>query len=71
MNRAWFRHWGLIYCPASWQGWIMVAIFCAQVFLAIDRHSHSVSETLYGIFPCLAPAAVVLSWIASHASPRS
>ena len=45
--------------------------FCAQVFLAIDRHSHSASDTLYGVFPYFVPAFGVLGWIASHTSPRS
>ena len=74
MNRAWFHPWGWLYRPASWQGWGLVAaltIFCVQVFLAIDRHSHSVSDTLYGVFPYFVCAFVVMGWIASHTSPRS
>lgn len=33
---------------------LVAAIFCVNVFLAIDRHSHSVSDTLYGVFPYFA-----------------
>lgn len=29
----------------------MAIIFCTTVFMAIDKNSHSVSDTLYGIFP--------------------
>ena len=25
-------------------------VFCLQVFIAVDRRSHSVSDTLYGVF---------------------
>ena len=51
---VWFKPWGWIYRPVSMAGWIaalLVALFCAQVFVAIDRHSHSASDTLYGVFP--------------------
>jgi hypothetical protein len=71
MRRTWFRSWGWIYRPTSWQGWLLLlatAVFCAQVFLAVDRHSHSVSDTLYGIFPYFVPAFGILGWIASHTS---
>ena len=54
MKKSWFREWGWVYYPITWQGIVLVvfiAAFCIQVFLAVDRHSHSVSDTLYGIFP--------------------
>jgi hypothetical protein len=38
--------------------------------LAIDRHSHSVSDTLYGIFPFWAPALLVLAWVADRTGGR-
>jgi hypothetical protein len=55
----------------TWQGYIIVAVtlvFCVQVFLAVDRQSDSVSDTLYGIFPYVVPALILLHWIASNAS---
>ncbi len=69
--RAWFKPWGWIYRPITWQAWILMiatCLFCVQVFLAVDRHSHSVSDTLYGIFPYFVPAFGILGWIASHTS---
>jgi hypothetical protein len=57
-----------LYYPVSWQGIvliILIAAFCIQVFLAVDHHSHSVSDTLYGIFPYVVPGLLVLNWIAS------
>jgi hypothetical protein len=74
MNHLWFRRWGWIYRPMSWQGWALLAvtiIFCVQAFIAIDRHSHSASDTLYGVFPYFVPAFSILGWIASHTSARS
>jgi len=38
------------------------------VFVAVDRHSHSASDTLYGIFPYVVPCLIVLYWIASKTS---
>jgi hypothetical protein len=46
----------------------LAGVFCAQVFVAIDRHSNSVSDTLYGIFPFVVPTSIVLNWIASKTS---
>lgn len=71
MKRAWFKPWGWIYRPISWQGILIVLlvfVFCVQVFLAVDRNSHSVSDTLYGIFPYIVPAWMLLYWVASKTS---
>ena len=73
MKKTWFREWGWLYYPITWQGIVLVvliAAFCIQVFLAVDRHSHSVSDTLYGIFPYVVPSLLVLNWIASKTSER-
>jgi hypothetical protein len=71
MRREWFAPWGWIYRPVSWQGVSVVlvtVIFCVQVFLAVDRHSHSASDTLYGIFPFVVPALMLLNWVATKTS---
>jgi hypothetical protein len=68
MNKPWFRPLGWIYRPNSWAGVLVTALtfaFCLNVFNVVDRHSHSVSDTLYGIFPYVAPALMILNWIAS------
>lgn len=45
----------------------MVALlFCANVFLAVDRRSHSVSDTLYGIYPFVVPTLGIVGWITSR-----
>ena len=71
MSRVWFKPWGWIYRPVSWPGFLIVLlaiIFCAQVFVAVDRHSHSVSDTLYGIFPYVVPCLMLVNWVASKTS---
>jgi hypothetical protein len=71
VSRTWFTPWGWIYRPTSWQGvgLVMLAlVFCVQGFLAVDRHSHSASDTLYGVFPFIVPTLMLLNWIASKTS---
>ena len=69
--RVWFKPSGWIYRPVSWQAAVLVllaVVFCVQVFVAVDRHSHSVSDTLYGVFPLVAPCLMLLNWVASKTS---
>jgi len=71
VSRTWFTPWGWTYRPASWQGVGLVALavaFCVPVFVVVDRHSHSVSDTLYGVFPFVVPTLMLLNWIASKTS---
>ncbi len=73
-KRIWFKPWGWIYLPVSWAGWLAAALtllFCINTFLAIDGHSHSASDTLYGIFPYWVPAFGILFWIAGRTSERA
>jgi hypothetical protein len=49
----------------------LAAAFCVQVFAAVDRQSHSVSDTLYGVFPYIVPTLMLLNWVASKASGTS
>jgi hypothetical protein len=70
-TQHWFVPWGWVYRPVTWQGMgfvLLTAVFCAQAFLAVDRHSHSASDTLYGIFPYVVPALILLNWVASKTS---
>jgi len=71
ISKRWFRPWRWVYLPVSWQGilvCVLVLIFCVQVFLAVDRHSHSASDTLYGVFPYFACCLFLLNWLASKTS---
>ena len=72
MKTPWFKPLGWLYRPVSWQGWMLFALtlaFYFQVFAAIDRHSHSASDTLYGIFPYFVCAGILLNWVASKTTP--
>ena len=62
-----FAHRFGIYWPRSIAGAIVFAGMSAcmlNTFVAIDRHSHSVSDTLYGIFPFWACAFLLYDWLA-------
>jgi 4-amino-4-deoxy-L-arabinose transferase-like glycosyltransferase len=71
MKSAWFSRTGWFYVPASVAGaivWLLALVFCATVFVAVDRHSHSVSDTLYGVFPFFACTFLLVDWVASRTS---
>lgn len=73
MKNAWFKRFGWCYLPVSMPGaFIALATlgFCVQVFLAMDRHSHSVSDTLYGVFPFFASAFLLFDWLAGRTSDK-
>lgn len=66
MKYPWFKKFGWFYLPVSIPGTIILVfflLFCVHIFLAVDRHAHSVSDTLYGIFPYLVPAFLVYIWL--------
>ncbi len=71
MKRNWFKRLGLFYIPVSLPGYvvsILAGAFCVNVFIAVDRHSHSVSDTMYGIFPFFVCTFLLLDWIAGRTS---
>ncbi len=70
----WFRPAGLLFFPVSIAGWLLsflAAAFCAQVFVVVDTRSHSVSDTLYGIFPFWVPTLLALAWVADRTGGRA
>jgi hypothetical protein len=74
MKIIWFKRWGWFYLPISLPGVVITLAalaFCVQVFLAVDRKSHSVSDTLYGVFPFFACAFLSFDWIAGRTSDKS
>jgi hypothetical protein len=73
MNSNWFKRIGWFYLPVSVPGAIITLAaltFCVQVFLAIDRKSHSASDTLYDVFPFFACTFLLLDWIACRTSEK-
>jgi len=70
----WFKPTGILFVPVSAAGWLVTALafaFCAQVFWFVDSRSHSVSDTLYGIFPFWVPTLLVLAWVADRTGGRA
>ena len=73
MTHHWFRPWGWFFRPVSAAGWVaslLALVFCVQVFVAVDRHSHSVSDTFYGVFPYVACCFLLMQWLASRTGAR-
>ena len=69
MTHRWFSPWGWFFRPVSLAGWVaslLALAFCVQVFASIDRHSHSASDTLYGVFPYFASCFLLVNWLASR-----
>jgi hypothetical protein len=68
---TWFRRIGWFPVPVSAAGAVVTLgalAFCAQVCVAVDRQSHSVSDTLYGVYPFIVPTLLLLDWVASRTS---
>jgi hypothetical protein len=73
MTSNWFKRVGWFYLPVSVAGgiiYLLAFIFCLTVFLAVNRHSHSVSDTLYGIFPFYVCTFLMLDWIGGRTSGK-
>lgn len=71
MKQSWFKQIGWFHVPCSLPGGVATlayVAFAAQVFITIDRHSHSVSDTLYGVFPFWACSFLLLDWLAGRTS---
>jgi len=65
----WFKPFGFVFLPVSIPGWmisVLAAAFCLRIFLFVDGRSHSVSDTLYGVFPYWAPTFLLWVWIAGR-----
>ncbi len=73
MSTHWFAPWGLFYRPASAMGVLVTVLalaFCVQVFWAVDRGAHSVTDTLYGVYPFIVPTLLLWERIAAKTSIR-
>jgi hypothetical protein len=73
MIMRWFRPLGPFFYPVSAIGWILTLAalaFCAHIFQFVDHRSHSVTDTLYGIFPYWGPTLLALAWIADRSGGR-
>ena len=71
MNNQWFKKSAWVYLPVSWQGFA-VSLFalglCTWFFIAIDRNSHSVSDTLINFFIYFSAIIFWWKWVAEKTS---
>jgi hypothetical protein len=73
MKLNWFKKIGWIYFPVSIPGWliaIFTLILIVHDFLAVDKHSHSVSDTYSGFIPFCGLYFIAYMWIASNTSNK-
>jgi hypothetical protein len=71
MKANWFKRLGWFYVPVSIPGAVLcllAVVFCITVFTAVDRHSRSASDTLYGVFPFFTCTFLLLDWIGRRAT---
>jgi len=71
MKQAWFKEFGLVYFPVSLMGWLLTFLalaFCTHIFLFVDSRSHSLTDTLYGVFPYIVPTLLGLYVVALRTS---
>ena len=74
MSHPWFKRWGWVYRPVHPLGFLVALAalaFCVQVFRALDRNSHSATDTLYPFYAYAAPTFLGLMWIASRTSDET
>jgi hypothetical protein len=70
---SWFKRTGWFYRPATLAGvfaTLLPLAFCVNVFLAVDRHSHSATDTLYGVYPFFTSSFLLWSWVADRTSEK-
>ncbi len=74
VRMRWFKPIGIVFRPASIAGWaisLLVLALCLNVFVGVDARSHSVSDTLYGVFPYWVPTLLAWLWLARRTSEPS
>ena len=74
MNLKWFVRKGILFFPVSVIGWLIslaAIVFCVYLFISIDSHSHSASDTLINFVFNALLVAVVYSLIAFFTSKEN
>ena len=73
MKPPWFKRAGWIYWPIALPGFVATLLFLAfavQLFVAVDRKSHSASDTLHGVFPFWACGFLLLDWLGNRTAAK-
>jgi hypothetical protein len=68
-----FRKFGHIYLPSSISGTALclwTGFIAEQTFVMVDRHSHSVSDTLLGTVPIIGTMLLLLWLLAAKSALR-
>ncbi|MEO7264920.1 MAG: hypothetical protein ABIW38_08410 [Ferruginibacter sp.] len=71
MKQRWFKKNSGFYLPIHPWGFVVTLfafVFMVPVVLAIDRHSHSVTDELYSVFIYATCTAFWWKWIAEKTS---
>ena len=71
MKTPWFNRRGWFYLPITIPGSalsLLTIAFWIHALIAVDRNSHSVTDTLCGVFPYIAGSFLLPDWIAARAS---
>ena len=66
---SWFKRAGWFYLPVTLAGvfaTLLPLALCLNVFMAVDRHSHSATDTLYGVYPFFMTTFLLWSWVADR-----
>ncbi|MCB9012804.1 MAG: hypothetical protein H6539_02055 [Bacteroidales bacterium] len=74
MKFPWFKRSGILFLPVSLMGWLIAlaaVVYSVYVFIDIDSHSHSVSDTLMNFVFNLLIIAAVYSLIAFLSSRKA
>lgn len=74
MKTRWFQRWGCFHIPTSLPGFGLCALaagFYLTAFRAVDRRSHSVSDTVYGGFPFFVWTFLLLDWVGSRTAGKA
>ena len=72
MRRIWFVPWGWLHYQVSAAGIVVTlaaVAYMAQVFVAANGHSHSVSDMLYAVYLHWGVTFLGWDWIARRTSP--
>lgn len=62
---------GWMYRPVTWQRSglvLLVGLFSVTAFIAVDGHSHTAGDMLYGVFAFAVPSLLLRNCVASKMS---
>ena len=73
MIDPWFVPFGRLHRPTMLAGWLVTlaaVAYMVQVFIAVDAHAHSATDTLHAIYPHWGVTFLGWDWIARRTLMR-